>query len=490
MGQRKTIAFIGAGPACLTAAYHLAKNSEHKIIILEQDPKFLGGLSKTISFDGYLFDIGGHRFFSKSKKIKELWHEILPDDFHVRKRKSRIYYRGKFFHYPLRPFEALKSLGIFEAALCLLSYGKSKLFPERNIKTFEQWVSNQFGKRLFNIFFRTYTEKVWGMKCHEISSDWAAQRIKNLSLSKAILNSLSNKSSDEVQSLIDSFHYPSKGPGMMWEECGKKICDRDGEIFLGHRVHQLTQNQDHSWTITAKTEKGDQEFEADIVVSSLDLSTLVRSLTMKIPAHISEAGKKLGYRDFLMVALVVEDDGTIFDDQWLYIHGPEVKVGRIQNFKSWSPDMVPHSDETCLGMEYFCFEGDELWGLDDIAVEEMAKRELEVLELVSSNKIKKVKVIRQKKAYPVYDDHYQEHLKFIKEFLNVNFDNFHTIGRNGMHQYNNQDHAMMTGLLVANNIVEGEAKYNHWQVNQQTDYLESDENAEDISYRMVPRANN
>ncbi len=487
MNRRKTIAFIGAGPACLTSAYQLAKTQNFDILIFEQDPDFLGGLSKTISYDGYLFDVGGHRFFSKSQTIRKMWEEILPDDMIIRDRKSRIYYNGNFFHYPLRPWEALRSLGPVEAVFCVLSYLKVKLFPISNIKSFEQWVSNQFGKRLFNIFFKTYTEKVWGMKCDEISSDWAAQRIKNLSLSKAVFSSIFKGSGYNVQSLIEKFHYPRKGPGMMWDSCGEKIKKLGGYIHQGHRVTGLKKVTNDGWILTTKTEENCEEFRADIVVSSTDLSMLVRSINPSVPTHIQNAGKNLKYRDFLMVALVVEDDGTIFDDQWLYIHGPEVKVGRIQNFKSWSPEMVPCPSETCLGMEYFCFEGDDLWKMSEKDVSELAKKELALLGLVEANKVKKVKVVKQRKAYPVYDDAYQEHLKTIKEFINTNYDDLYTIGRNGMHQYNNQDHAMMTGMLVASNIIEGSKKYNHWQVNQQAEYLENNDEAEDTSLRMVPQ---
>lgn len=489
MNPKKSIAFIGAGPACLTSAYQLAKTNNFDIKIFEQDPQFLGGLSKTITIDQYHFDIGGHRFFSKSEDVRNIWKELLPNDMLERKRKSRIFYKNKFFHYPLRPWEALRTLGFFEAFLCICSYLKVRVFPLKNIKSFEDWVTNQFGERLFKIFFKTYTEKVWGMKCDEISSDWAAQRIKNLSLSKAIFDSFSNKSSGEVQSLIDKFDYPKNGPGMMWESCGRKIKELNGEIYLGQKVCSVKRNSDRTWTIKTVKDNQIDEYCVDYLVSSTELSYLVKNMEPPLPDHIKSSGARLKYRDFLMVALVVEDNGDIFDDQWIYVHAPEVKVGRIQNFKSWSPFMVPNEKETCLGMEYFCFENDDIWNLSDDQLAKLAVDELNKLNLLKSNLVLKTHVIRQKKAYPVYDDFYQDGLKIIKEYLNVNYPTLYTIGRNGMHQYNNQDHAMMTGVLVAKNIIEGSNLFNHWQVNQQAEYIECEKENYDLSLRMVPRTN-
>ncbi|PJZ45486.1 NAD(P)/FAD-dependent oxidoreductase [Leptospira brenneri] len=491
MGFTKRIVIIGAGPAGLTSGYLLAKKG-FNVTILEADAKYVGGISRTESIKGFYFDIGGHRFFSKSKEVEDFWTEILPNDMLDRPRSSRIYYNNKFYAYPLKAFEALFNLGIFESILCVLSYLKASIFPVNDPKNFEDWVTNQFGKRLFSIFFKTYTEKVWGMDTKDISADWAAQRIKGLSLYSAIWNAIKPKSkvkdkSKMIKTLIDSFRYPRKGPGMMWEACASKIQEMGGEIKMGNLVTQL-ELDGQSWKIHSQNKTGKTEvFEAEHVISSAPIRELFHAIKkpMVSPQALSSANS-LRYRDFLTVALVVTEK-DIFDDNWIYIHDPSVKVGRIQNFKSWSPEMVPDPAYNCYGLEYFCFEGDGLWSSTDEELVNLAKKEVVKLGLTKLEDIKEGFVVRQKKAYPVYDDVYQDHIDVLKAEIQGKFHNLHLVGRNGMHKYNNQDHAMMTAMLTVENIVADRTVFDVWNVNQDAEYHESGEiGRENIEERLVP----
>jgi protoporphyrinogen oxidase len=485
---------IGAGPSGLTAGYLLTKKG-FPVTVLEADERYVGGISRTESIRGFHFDIGGHRFFSKSKDIEDLWSELLPNDMLDRPRSSRIFYNNKFYSYPLKAMEALLNLGIGESILCVLSYIKTKFFPIQNPKNFEEWVTNQFGRRLFLIFFKTYTEKVWGMDTKEISADWASQRIKGLSLSSAIWNSLipKRKSKDKskvIKTLIDSFRYPRKGPGMMWESAAKKIQERGGKLEMGVYVNSLRFDPKSSiWTVIGKKLNGESvTFTGDQVISSAPIRELFNSIeSSKISREALESAKALKYRDFLTVALVVTEK-NIFMDNWIYIHDPTVKVGRIQNFKSWSPEMVPDQSYNCYGLEYFCFEGDGLWTSTDADLVELAKKEVIKLGLASFEDIQEGFVVRQKKAYPVYDDFYQENVNTIRSEIETNFPNLHLVGRNGMHKYNNQDHAMMTAMLTVENIISGTMKFDVWNVNQDAEYHERGEAAtEKIQERLVPR---
>jgi protoporphyrinogen oxidase len=484
---------IGAGPAGLTTAYSLAKAGQN-VLVIEQDPTYVGGISRTVNYKGFLFDIGGHRFFSKSKEIVDLWNEILPDDFIERPRLSRIFYRGKFFAYPLKAFEALRNLGLFQSALCIASFAYAKLFPVKDPRTFHQWVRNQFGERLFSIFFKTYTEKVWGMDCDEISADWAAQRIKGLSLGAAVIDGLRRslklqKRGAVAKTLIESFRYPRRGPGMMWEACAKKIAALGGEIVMGRKLAQLSyDSQTQIWTVETVSGAGAPEsFCARHVVSSAPVRELVAALR---PTPLSLLhSRELKYRDFLTVVLIGRTDAEL-PDNWVYIHDPKVQVGRVQNFRSWSPEMVPDATSTCLGLEYFCFEGDGLWAAADEELIALAKREIAEIGLMREADIHDACVVRQKKAYPVYDETYADHVAMIRRDLGLLYDSLHLVGRNGMHKYNNQDHAMMTGLLTAANIIAGETIYDVWQVNEDAEYGEAGiSGAKEAlkSLRLVPK---
>ena len=494
MSFTQKVAIIGAGPAGLTAAYLLAKRGV-AVTVLESDPQYVGGLSRTVEYKGFHFDIGGHRFFSKSKQVEDFWTKILPDDMLERPRSSRIFYNGRFYSYPLKPFEALVKLGVVESALCALSYAKARFAPHANPKCFEDWVTNQFGARLFRIFFKTYTEKVWGMSCREISADWAAQRIKGLSLGAAIRNGLFPRRTPAdrtqvIKTLINSFRYPRKGPGMMWEVCARKVRESGGQVLMGQRVVGCNLDADSErWTVRYQSHDGASgSITADHIISSAPMQQLARSLDPPLPAKATAAGRALKYRDFLTVALILKDK-NVFSDNWIYVHDPNVKVGRIQNYKSWSPEMVPDPSYTCYGLEYFCFDSDDLWNMNDADLIELAKRELARIGLAKYEDVTDGCVVRQRKAYPVYDDDYAQNVTIVRQEIEQRFPNLHLVGRNGMHKYNNQDHAMMTAMLTVENILAGKPVYDVWRVNQDAEYHEAGAAGEETAasgLRLVP----
>lgn len=468
-----SIAIIGAGPAGLTAAYLLARAGGFTIDVFESDPDYVGGISRTESYKGFLFDIGGHRFFSKSKEVEDFWTEILGDELLERPRRSRIYYRQKFFNYPLKALDALHKLGPFESMLCLSSYLKARLFPVKEPRNFEDWVSNKFGKRLFRIFFKTYTEKVWGIDCREISADWAAQRIKGLSLGAAMRNAVfSSNSSDDgtIKTLIDSFRYPKYGPGQMWETCREKAEMLGVTTYMGRPVTRL-EYVAGKWDIEAGTAEVFRGY--DHVISTAALRQIIPALGKMASPAVQAAAAGLHYRDFITVVLILKDRHQ-FDDNWLYIHDPAVKVGRIQNFKSWSPYMVPDATMVCYGLEYFCNHGDELWNAGDDELTALAKKEMAQIGLAAAEEILDSYVVRQPRAYPVYDHNYQQHLAIIRQELQQ-LKGFIVCGRNGMHKYNNQDHSMMTAMLAVKNIIAGKNQYDLWKVNQDAEYHETGE---------------
>jgi len=483
---------VGAGPAGLTAAYELAKHGQ-PVVVLEADPEYVGGISRTVNYKGFHFDIGGHRFFSKSREVEDLWTEIGGDLMLERPRSSRIFYRGKFYSYPLKPFEALSKLGLFESVRCMASFAKAKVFPTKDPKTFEDWVVNQFGQRLFSIFFKTYTEKVWGMNCREISADWAAQRIKGLSLWSAAKTALLPKRkpkdrSQVIKTLIDTFRYPRQGPGMMWERCATRVREMGGEVLLGRKVTSCALDaRTKRWTVIARNAEGQlEEYVGEHVISSMPIRELAAQLQPQLPAKAVEAANGLRYRDFLTVGLILRDKDR-FSDNWIYIHDSSVEVGRVQNYKSWSPEMVPDPQFCCYGLEYFCFDGDQLWNSSDADLIATATREIQKIGLGAAEDVVDGTVIRQRKAYPVYDDTYQACVSTVRAALEEHCPNLHLVGRNGMHKYNNQDHAMMTALLAARNILAGRDEYDVWAVNQDAEYHEAGSAGEQrIESRLVP----
>ena len=480
------VVVIGAGPAGLTAAYELSKLGIGSTI-LESDDQ-VGGLSRTVNYKGYRFDIGGHRFFSKVPLINELWNEILEEDFLLRPRLSRIHYRGHFFDYPLKAGNALAGLGPIEAFLVCMSYAKARVFPNAEESNFEQWVSNRFGERLYRIFFKTYTEKVWGIPCNEISADWAAQRIKNLSLPEALRNAFfgsgRSKKGEIITTLIDQFHYPRHGPGMMWECCERKLAASGNPTLRGMRVSRIRHRNGRVVSISTRDSSGaETELAGDQFISSMPLRSLIRSLDPAPPTEVLAAAERLRYRDYLTVVLIAKR-ADVFPDNWIYIHSPDVKMGRIQNYKNWSPDMVPDASRTSLGLEYFLWQEDEEWSWPDERLIEMGIQECDALKLVSPDEIVDGTVVRMKKAYPIYDHYYSESVETLRRYMTT-FENLQTIGRNGLHRYNNQDHSMLTGVYAARNTVDG--AYDVWSVNTEKEYHEeARSDAARISDRAVP----
>ena len=458
---------VGAGPAGLTAAY-LLQQAGARVTVFEGS-SMLGGISQTAQYKGYRFDIGGHRFFTKYEPVEKLWHEILGDEFIKVPRQSRIHYRGKYFDYPLKAWNALSGLGLFEAIRCVYSYGYAKLRPSPVEENLEQWVSNRFGKRLYEIFFKTYTEKVWGIPCTEVRAEWAAQRIQNLSLAKAILNAASiQKRSTKIKSLIDEFQYPRLGPGQMWEMCTEKLRAIGGDVRMRHKVKKIELEAGRAVAVRCDTETGEQRFEGEHVIVTMPIRSLVRALEPAPSEKVRAGAEGLRYRDFLVVALILESE-NLFTDNWIYIHTPGVKVGRIQNFNNWSKAMVPDKGRTCLGMEYFCFEGDGLWTTSDADLVALATKELGVLGLGDPKLVVDGTVVRMPKAYPIYDAAYREHLDVVRGGID-GIANLHPVGRNGMHKYNNQDHSMLTAMMVVWNM-QG-AHHDVWEVNTDFEYHE------------------
>ena len=467
-GESRTpgTAVLGGGPAGLTAAYMLALRGE-PAELFEADG-VVGGIAKTVEFGGYRFDLGGHRFFTKLKPVERLWHEMLGDELLVRPRLSRIYYQGKFFAYPLVAKDVLGRLGLVESARCALSYLWSRLRPAPEPASFEEWVTFHFGKRLYDAFFRSYTEKVWGIPGSEIKAEWAAQRIKNFSLFKAILTMLGLRRA-HVTTLIEHFHYPRLGPGQMWEAVRRRIEERGVPVRLNHRCTVVAHDgAGHVESIVVRTNGDELELPVDAVLSSIPLSDLVLALDPPPPPKVLAAAQSLRYRELCLVALVIDDE-TPFPDNWIYLHDPGTRAGRVQNFGAWSESMV-RPGTTCLGVEYFCFEGDEIWELPDEEAVELAKEELARIGLIDPARVVDGVKVRVPRAYPMYDANYQEALPVLRDYLG-GFANLRTFGRNGLHRYNNQDHSMWTAILATLDLLDG-GSHDVWSVNTEAEYHE------------------
>ena len=468
---------LGAGPAGLTAGYLLGK-AGRPVTILEAEDQ-VGGLAKTVEIDGYRFDLGGHRFFTKVAEVDALWHEVLGEEFLLRPRMSRIYWNKRFLDYPLRGPDVIRKLGPVELARCLASYVRAAARPSKTEDSLEEWVTNRFGRRLFELFFKTYNEKVWGVPASEIRSEWAAQRIKGLSFFSAAKAAFFGNRGNKIKSLIGQFNYPRFGPGQMWDAMTAAIEEQGGVVRLEAPVERI----ELAGSRVVEVAAGGLSYPLpEAVISSLPLRSVVAMTTPAPPQEVVDAARGLRYRDFLTVALVV-DGQDLFPDNWIYIHEPDVRVGRIQNYRSWSPWMVPDPDKACVGLEYFCFAGDDLWTMSDGALVELAATELDRLGLAARSKVERGFAIRVPKAYPIYDADYADRVAVIRSWLD-GIENLQQVGRNGLHRYNNSDHSMLTAMRAVENLLTG-AHHDLWAVNAESVYHETD-TVDEHPYRTAP----
>ena len=463
------VAILGAGPAGLTAAHVLAQRAAQGIVV-EADTQ-VGGIAKTVEHNGFRFDLGGHRFFTKLPWVQHLWADALGEELHVRPRLSRIYYRGDYFSYPLRAEDVVRRLGVVETLRCTASYVAARMRKTEPPETFEDWVTARFGRRLYDAFFREYTEKVWGIPGSEIQAEWAAQRIRNLSFWTALTSALRVRRT-HVTSLIEEFHYPRLGPGQMWEELADRAEQGGIPVQLGSRVVRISHEDGLVRSIAVEEPSGaTTEQLVDGVVSSIPLSELVLSLDPLPPDAVVAAARRLRYRDLLVVGLISTDPEP-FPDNWIYLHDPGTRAGRVQNFGAWSAGMT-RPGFTCLGVEYFCFQGDATWTLPDHTLIELAKRELGRIGLIDPAHVVDGVAIRVPRAYPMYDAGYLGAVATLRAHVET-IGNLQTVGRNGLHRYNNQDHSMWTAVLGTLNLLDG-AAHDVWSVNADAEYLEEGE---------------
>ncbi len=463
MATAKPIVVMGAGPAGLTAAWQLI-NAGHNVIVWEVDPSYVGGISRTVQAEGYRIDVGGHRFFSKSTDVNAFWRKILVDEFVEGERLSRIYFKGKFLNYPFEATGAFRSLGLMETMKIRGSAFRARMNPIKPETTFAQWVINRFGQRLLDTFFKPYTEKVWGISCDELSADWAALQMDGLSMVGAFEE---NKAASPKKP-TSRFIYPRLGPGQMWETAANKFLEKGGAIFLDRKVQTIHWDESGVTHITGTNAAGEFfQQEGSHFLSSIPLQELMLSLDPPPPKDVAEAARALRYRDGITVCLIVNRE-KVFPDTWIYVQDPSVKVTRVQNYKNWSAAMVPDPTLTSLGMEYFCFAGDNLWNATDFDLAQLAIREAVQIGLVEESEVKDAFVVRTPKACPIYDQQYQERLKVIKAWVSL-FANLQPLGRNGLHHYNNQDHSMMTSMLAVKNIQGG--NFDCWKVTSEAEYV-------------------
>jgi protoporphyrinogen oxidase/predicted dehydrogenase len=458
-------AVLGGGPAGLTAAYVLGLRGRRATLFEAEGS--VGGLAKTVELDGFRFDLGGHRFFTKLRPIERIWEEMIGEDFMTRSRLSRIYFNGRYFAYPLQAKDVLRRLGLVESARCALSYLWALRHRRRKAKTFEDWVTSRFGRRLYNSFFRTYTEKVWGVPGSQIQAQWAAQRIRNFSFAKALLSILGLRRED-VTTLIEEFRYPRLGPGQMWKEFQRRVESLGIPVRLKQSSVAVRHDGQRVHSVVVATNGDLDEYEVDAVISSIPLSTLVLSMEPAAPPEVLVAARRLRYRDLCVVALMTSE-AEPFHDNWIYLHDPETRAGRVQNYAAWSPQMV-RPGTTCLGVEYFCFEGDDIWRMSSEEAVELAKNELAAIGLIDPDLVFDGAKVLVPQAYPMYDGSFEDAVEVLRAYVE-SFENLKTCGRNGLHRYNNQDHSMWTAVLAAVNLLDG-TEYDVWSVNTEGDYHE------------------
>jgi protoporphyrinogen oxidase len=464
---KKKIIIIGAGPAGLAAASELNKK-KLKSTIFEKS-NVVGGLARTVKLGNNLFDIGPHRFFTKNNEINKFFINYAGKDLIKVKRLTRILYQNKLFNYPLSPINTFFTLGIYNGITIFFSYLLSLLFFKKKISSFEDWVIKNFGKKLYYTFFKTYTEKVWGISCKQIGSDWASQRIKGLNFASIILSFFFKK--NKAKSLIDEFYYLKFGAGNLYENIKKKLLQKKNKIIFNQKV--IKYNFDNKTfniksIIIENKQLKKKEIFGDFFLSSAPITEVIKSFNIKLPDNIKKIIYSLKYRNHIGVKLVIK--GKIFEDNWIYVHSPEVKVARISNYKNFSKYMGENKESNPVTMEYFCNENDKFWNLSDETIISIAKKELEFLELAKKNQITNSYVIRSEKAYPVIEKGYQKKIDEIKKWLS-RIKNFIPIGRTGMFKYNNQDHAILTGLIGARKIYDDNS-LDPWLVNIDAEYHE------------------
>jgi protoporphyrinogen oxidase len=472
------IAVVGAGPAGLTAGYELVKRGERPIVF--EASEAVGGLAQTVVRDGNRFDLGGHRFFTKSAEVEALWDEVLGGEMLLRPRLSRIRWRGRYIDYPLRAGDVVAKIGPVELARCAASYARARLRARRapEAVSFEDWVSARFGRRLFELFFESYTEKVWGVPTSELRAEWAAQRIAGLSFWGAARAALPGRRDSTPRSLIEEFRYPRLGPGQMWEEMSRRIVAGGGEVRRGAAVDGLVIEDGRVAAVRA----GGESVRVRAAISSAPLRSLAGFVDPAPPPPVSVAAAGLRYRDFLTVALTIAGEAP-FPDNWVYVHDPDVAVGRIQNYRAWSPWMAADPRRASIGMEYFCFEGDALWSREDEELVAMAREEIDAIGLLPASRVEGGHVVRVPKAYPIYDADYERRVATIRDWLD-GIPNLQQVGRNGLHRYNNSDHSMLTAIRAVENLCDGSG-HDLWSVNADSVYHERVE-PEEQPYLVVP----
>lgn len=464
---------IGAGPAGLGCAYELAvrnRSKKIKIIIIDKN-KEIGGLSRTVHYKGFYFDIGPHRFYTKNKEILSLWKKTLEKEFIEIKRLTRILYKNKLFFYPIKIKEVLFKLGILESFQIILSFFSAKLFLKKlKPKTFEEWIIKNFGKKLYQIFFKTYTEKVWGIPCSQINHEWAAQRIKNLNFTEVIKTAIFNKKTKKAKSLIDKFYYPVYGAGRMYDKIASLIKKNGVDVNLENNVVKINHKNNRIISVEYKNKNHlIKVIKTDFLFSSMPLTHFIFSLNPKPEKKIIEAAKKLFYRDHITVNLIVKNE-NIFPDNWIYVHSPEVKMARITNYRNFSSRMLKKGFSS-LSIEYFAFKGDKIWQMNDNQLINLAINEMIQTKLLIKKEVIDGFVIRETDSYPFYYLNYKKYFNILKDYVDQ-FNNLYLIGRGGMYKYNNMDHSLYSGILAARNYLSAKKKYNLWYINQDAEYLE------------------